>query len=54
MLSMVYIKERKDNGKYVIRHDGDTKKKKEKSFLYLIAFITIFFTGPGKYSIDKK
>ena len=39
---------------YVIRHDGDPFSKKEKSFLYLIAFITIFFTGPGKYSIDKK
>ena len=39
---------------YVIRHDDDPFSKKEKSFLYLIAFITIFFTGPGKYSIDKK
>ena len=39
---------------YVIKHDGDPFSKKEKSFLYLIAFITIFFTGPGKYSIDKK
>ena len=39
---------------YVISHDGDPFSKKEKSFLYLIAFITIFFTGPGKYSIDKK
>ena len=39
---------------YVIRHDGDPFSKKEKSFIYLIAFITIFFTGPGKYSIDKK
>ena len=39
---------------YVIKHDGDPFSKKEKSFIYLIAFITIFFTGPGKYSIDKK
>ena len=39
---------------YVISHDGDAFSKKEKSFIYLIAFITIFFTGPGKYSIDKK
>ena len=39
---------------YVISHDGDPFSKKEKSFIYLIAFITIFFTGPGKYSIDKK
>ena len=39
---------------YFIGHDGDPFSKKEKSFLYLIAFITIFFTGPGKYSIDKK
>ena len=39
---------------HLIIHDGDAFSKKEKSFLYLIAFITIFFTGPGKYSIDKK
>jgi len=39
---------------YVISHDGDAFSKKEKSFIYLIAFITIFFTGPGKYSIDEK
>ncbi len=39
---------------FVISHDGDPFSKKEKSFIYLIAFITIFFTGPGKYSIDKK
>ena len=39
---------------YAIKHDDDPFSKKEKSFLYLIAFITIFFTGPGKYSIDKK
>ena len=39
---------------FVISHDGDPFSKKEKSFIYLIAFITILFTGPGKYSIDKK
>jgi len=39
---------------FVISHDGDSFSKKEKSFIYLIAFITILFTGPGKYSIDKK
>ena len=39
---------------YAFSHDGDPFSKKEKSFIYLIAFITIFFTGPGKYSIDKK
>ena len=39
---------------YVVSHDGDPFSKKEKSFIYLIAFITIFFTEPGKYSIDKK
>ena len=39
---------------YEITHDGDPFSKKEKSFIYLVGFITILFTGPGKYSIDKK
>jgi len=38
---------------FAITHDGDPFSRKEKSLMYLIAFITIYFTGPGKYSLDK-
>jgi putative oxidoreductase len=38
---------------FTISHDGDPFSRKEKSLMYLIAFITIYFTGPGKYSLDK-
>ena len=39
---------------YTIAHDGDPFSRKEKSLMYLIAFIVIYFTGPGKYSLDKE
>jgi putative oxidoreductase len=39
---------------FIIAHDGDAFAKKEKAFLYLIAFITLYFTGPGKYSLGYK
>jgi putative oxidoreductase len=39
---------------FIIAHDGDPFSKKEKSLMYLIAFIAIYFTGPGKYSVDKE
>ncbi len=39
---------------FLIVHDGDSFSRKEKSLMYLIAFIVIYFTGPGKYSIDKE
>ena len=39
---------------FAIAHDGDPFSKKEKSLMYLIAFVTIYFLGPGKYSIDKQ
>ena len=39
---------------FTIAHDGDPFSRKEKSLMYLIAFITIYFTGPGKYSVDKE
>ncbi len=39
-------------------HADDPFKTKEKSILFLISYITLFFTGPGKYSLksffDKK
>lgn len=33
-------------------HGADPFGKKEVALLYLASFTTIFFTGPGKYSID--
>tara|TARA_B100001093_G_C26601310_1_gene915995 strand:- start:9 stop:383 length:375 start_codon:yes stop_codon:yes gene_type:complete len=39
---------------FIIAHDGDPFSRKEKSLMYLIAFIVIYFTGPGKYSVDKE
>jgi putative oxidoreductase len=39
---------------FIIAHDGDPFSKKEKSFLFLIAFVVLYFTGPGKYSIDRQ
>ena len=38
---------------FFIVHDGDPFSRKEKAFVYLIAFLTIYLTGPGKYSLDK-
>jgi putative oxidoreductase len=37
----------------LIAHDGDPFAKKEKAFLYLIIFVFIYFSGAGKYSVDK-
>ena len=39
---------------FIFKHDGDPFSKKEKSLLYLILFISLIITGPGKYSIDNK
>jgi putative oxidoreductase len=39
---------------FTIAHDGDLFSRKEKSLMYLIAFIAIYFTGPGKYTVDKE
>jgi putative oxidoreductase len=39
---------------FTIAHDGDPFSRKEKSLIYLIAFIAIYLTGPGKYSVDKE
>ena len=33
-------------------HGADPFAKQEKAILYLIVCIAIFFTGPGKYSVD--
>ena len=39
---------------FLIAHDGDPFSRKEKAFVYLIAFVSLLFTGAGKYSLDKK
>lgn len=39
---------------FAITHDGDPFSRKEKAFVYLIAFLTLYFTGPGKYSLGKE
>ena len=35
-------------------HANDDLGTKEHALLYMIAFIVIFFAGPGKYAIDKR
>ena len=37
-----------------IVHGDDPFAKKEYALLFLIPYVTLFFTGPGKYSLDKK
>ena len=39
---------------FIIAHDGDSFSKMEKSFLFLISFVVLYFTGPGRYSIDRQ
>ena len=36
-----------------IAHGSDTFAKKELSLIYLIIYLSIFFTGAGKYSTDS-
>lgn len=38
---------------FFIIHGGDGFAVKEPAFLYLCIFITLFLTGPGKFSIDR-
>lgn len=37
-----------------IAHAGDSFGTKEKGLLFLLLFLVILLTGPGKYSIDEK
>lgn len=37
-----------------IAHAGDPFGDKELPLFFLITFLTLFLTGPGKYSFDKK
>lgn len=36
-----------------IQHANDPFKQKELALLYLIIYIALIFTGPGKYSLGK-
>jgi putative oxidoreductase len=33
-------------------HGGDPIKKKELAVFYLLTYIALFLTGPGKFSVD--
>jgi len=37
-----------------IQHAGDLFGQKEKALRFLLMFMITFFTGGGKYSLDKK
>ena len=37
---------------FFVVHGGDAFAVKELSFIYLIVFIGLYLTGPGKYSFD--
>lgn len=36
-----------------IHHADDPWQKKEFALLYLIPYVTVFLSGPGKYSLDR-
>lgn len=38
----------------LIVHGEDPFSRKEKALMYALCFLVIFFTGAGKYSLDKK
>ena len=38
---------------FFVVHGGDAFAVKELSFIYLIVFIGLYITGPGKYSFDS-
>lgn len=37
-----------------VAHGGDGFSEQEKALLYMAAFIGLFLSGPGKYSIDHQ
>ncbi len=39
---------------FFIVHGADDFGTREKAFLFLVAYLVLFFTGPGRYSLDKK
>lgn len=38
---------------FFIHHGADPFNQKELAFMYLIGYIALYFTGAGKYSVDK-
>ena len=38
---------------FFIVHGADDFAVREKALLYLGGFLALFFTGPGRHSIDK-
>jgi putative oxidoreductase len=39
---------------FFIIHANDPYDVKEHALLFLVPYIALFFTGPGKFSLDKK
>ena len=39
---------------FFIRHADDPFGRKEKALLYLVIFVFLMVTGPGKYSLDER
>ena len=39
---------------FLFAHDEDPFSKKEKAIMYFVAFVVLYFTGPGKYSLAKE
>ncbi|WP_103664186.1 DoxX family protein [Gracilimonas amylolytica] len=39
---------------FFIQHSGDPFGQKELALIFLMMFVITFFTGGGKYSVDKK
>jgi putative oxidoreductase len=37
----------------LIIHSEDTFADREHAIMYLLTYITLLFTGPGKFSIDR-
>jgi putative oxidoreductase len=37
-----------------IAHGGDGFSEQEKALMYMVAFIGLFLSGPGKYSVDHQ
>ena len=39
---------------FFIVHGADDFGTREKAFLFLVSYLVLFFTGPGRYSLDKQ
>ena len=38
---------------FFLHHGSDPFGEKEKALLYLVGFVALFLTGPGRFSIDR-